>query len=365
MGLDILIAVNDIPNQKLTETVTSVEVQERMDQNTTYKLNFMVDVCNGDIGLTLESNTDIGSILSIMANVNDSLVCLVKGPVTQHNVNLRHGGSGSSLHIEGEDTGHNMDHSSNFQASSAVTDADIASRIISSNDSMIADVEPTPSATHEEDTHAHIQRGTDLNELRTLARRNGYHFWITYSPEGLATGHFKPRSLTGEPVATLIINHEDNNIDSLQVNADPRVPTQTIGRQLGFNNHETFGDTTSLTDNLLGASSLRTITQSTQSTFFAPTVDDAGALTARSEAALRDAQWFINASCHTSLFRLCNIVRFHTVVRVDGAGSRHDGKYYITAVKHTIDAVSYNMDIEMARNAWGNEATGAPIPPTF
>ena len=111
---------------------------------------------------------------------------------------------------------------------------------------MVADVESTPSTTHEEDTHSHIQRDTDLNEIRTLARRNGFHFWITYSPEGLATGHFKPRSLAGEPEATLIINQADNNIDSLQINADPQAPSKTTGRQLGFANHDTFGDTVSL-----------------------------------------------------------------------------------------------------------------------
>ena len=57
-----------------------------------------------------------------------------KRAVTQHNVNLQHGGAGSSLHIEGQDTGYNMDHSTNFQVSSAVSDADIATRIITSND---------------------------------------------------------------------------------------------------------------------------------------------------------------------------------------------------------------------------------------
>jgi hypothetical protein len=87
----------------------------------------------------------------------------------------------------------------------------------------------------------------------------------------------------------------------------------------------------------------------------APVVDDAGALTARSKGALRDAQWFITATCHTSLQRLCKIVRNHTLVNVIGAGSRHSGKYYITAVRHKIDAADHNMEIEMARNGWGDD----------
>jgi phage protein D len=367
MGLDILICVDDIPNEHLTQSVSSVEVQERMDQNTTYKLNFMVDVCDGDIGHSIETDTNPNKILSILANVGDQLVCLVKGPVTQQSASLQHGGSGSSLHVEGEDTGHNMDHSTNFQVSTAVTDADIVTRIITANENMIADVEPTPSSAHDEDNHSHVQRESDLSLLRTLARRNGYHFWITYSEVGLATGHFRPRSLDGEPAANLVINHEEYNIDSLQINADPRAPSQTVGRQLSLRNHEEFGDTVALTDNLMGLNSLSSLSESPNSIHLAPMVDDSGALQARSEAALRDSQWFINATCHTSLHRLCNkIVRFHTIVNIEGAGLRHNGKYYVTAVKHTIDAVSYNMDIELARNAWGNEpSAGSGLPSPF
>jgi hypothetical protein len=40
-------------------------------------------------------------------------------------------------------------------------------------------------------------------------------------------------------------------------------------------------------------------------------------------------------------------------VEVQGAGAKHSGKYYVTAVKHNIDAVAYTMDIELARNGWG------------
>jgi hypothetical protein len=87
---------------------------------------------------------------------------------------------------------------------------------------------------------------------------------------------------------------------------------------------------------------------------FAPAVDDQGALNARSKGVLREAQWFINATCHTSLHRLCKIVRNHTIVSVVGAGSRHSGKYYVTGVRHKIDAADHNMDLELARNAWGD-----------
>ena len=355
MGLDILICVDDIPNENLTQKVSNVEVYEKIDRNTTYKLNFAVDICEGDIAVSIENDTAPDKILSVLAKVNDNLVCLVKGPVTMQQTQLNHGGAGSSIHIEGEDTGHNLDHTPIFQVTDSGTDADIATAIISGGSQMLPDVESTPDSLHAEENHSHVQRESNLSLLRSLARRNGYHFWITYSKTGIATGHFRPRSLNGQPVNTLIVNQENYNINMLQVNADSTRPSATDGRQLDVRTLNVMGGTTTLEDDTLGSSGLAALNGSEQQlVHLAPIVDDAGALTARSRGALREAQWFINATCQTSLHRLCDIVRFHTLVQVQGAGSRHSGKYYVTGVKHKIDAAAHVMELELQRNAWGN-----------
>ena len=355
MGLDVLICVDDIPNENLTQKVSSVEVYEKMDQNTTYKLNFAVDVCDGDIAQTIETDTAPDSILSILANVNDSLICLVKGPVTQQQSQFNHGGAGSYMHIEGEDTGQIMDRTPVFQLTDTGTDAEIASSIISRNDQMIPDVESTPDSTHNEENHSHVQRESDLSLIKNLARRNGFHFWITYSEAGIATGHFRSRSLEGQPASTLLVNLENNNIDLLQVNSDSTRPSRTEGSQLDVRTLSIIGGANTLEDTTLGTNGLSELhSGEPQTIHLAPAVDDAGALAARSRGALRDAQWFIKATCQTSLHRLCDIVRYHTIVHVQGAGSRHSGNYYVIGVKHKIDAASHIMELELERNAWGN-----------
>lgn len=355
MGLDILIAVDDIPNENLTQKIGSVEVYEKIDNNTTYKLNFIIDVCDGDIARSIEADTAPDSILSILANVNDNLVCLVKGPVTQQQSQLNHGGAGSSLNIEGEDTGHTLDHIPKFKITDSGTDAEIATTIILSCNQIIPDVEPTSGSAHTVANHSHVQQQSDLSLLRSLARRNGYHFWITYTNAGIATGHFRPRSLDGQTANKLIVNQENNNIDLLQVNADSTRPSETEGMQLNLRNKTIIGGATTLDDTILGTNRLSELNgEEPQTIHLAPAVDDEGAFEARSRGALRDAQWFIKATCQTSLHRLCKIVRFHTLVEVQGAGSRHSGKYYVTGVKHKIDAVAHTMELELERNAWGN-----------
>lgn len=354
MGLNILVSVDDTVNAMLTQSVSSAEVNEKIDQATSYKLDFMVDVCDGDIAKTLQKATKPGSTLSILASINSSLICLAKGPITHMEENLQHGGAGSWIHIEGEDTTQNMDHTVNFVVSDSVTDSDIATKIITNN-KMSADVESTPDSSHDENNHSHVQRETDLSLIRSLGRRNGYHFWVTYTDKGVATGHFRSRNLKGDSTADLIINRDTYNIDSFHVNVDPRRPSKSEGKQLDLRKKNVLGGTYTLDDQILGTEGLSTIAgQIVQSMFLSPPVDDAGAMKARNEAALRDAQWFINATCHTNLHRLGKIVRNHSIVSVLGAGSIYEGKYYVTSVTHKIDAADHKMDLELSRNAWGN-----------
>lgn len=338
-----------------------------MDENTSYTLHFMVDVCDNDIGTQLQELTTNGTVLSVLVPTDTSMVCLVKGPVTQQEASLQHGGAGSTIQVQGEDLGYLMDVGHEVRITSTGTDADIARSIISRQSAMIPDVAPTPDSAHTEENHSHAQTQTDLELIRTLARRNGYHFWITCNELGVATGHFKPRSLDGEAEAELIVNHENNNIDALRIVADSRRPTRTSGNQINPRTLEPMAQEATLSETNLGETGLAQAAGSNARTLhLSPTVDDAGAMQRRSESALRDAQWFINATCSTGLHRLCKIVRFHTIVKVTGAGSRHSGKYYVTAVRHNIDAVAYQMDLELSRNAWGNSSsspTGLPPGP--
>ena len=361
MGLNILICIDDQPNDALTQMVSTVEVYEKIDENTHYKLHFVVDVCDGDIAQSLQTTTANGTILSVLAQTENGLSCLVKGPVLQQDSNLQHGGAGSWVKVEGEDFGYVMDHTAQFRVTDSGTDADIVTQLISSYPDMTADVEATDSSTHDENNHSHVQRESNLSVIKTLARRNGYHFWITVDENGQSTGHFRSRSLDGTPTTDLIVNAENNNIEALQLNADTRRATQTVGLQVNLRNREIIGDNVSLDDPALGADSLATAAGSTaQTVHLAPTVDDAGAMQTRSEAALRDAQWFINATCRTSVHRLCNkLIRFHTLVNMVGAGSRYSGTYYVNGVKHTIDAAAHVMELELARNAWGTESAAA------
>ena len=64
-------------------------------------------------------------------------------------------------------------------------------------------------------------------------------------------------------------------------------------------------------------------------------VDDAGELTLRAEALLREAGWFVRCEGEADVARLKAVLRAGTVVQVDGVGALHSGKYLVWSVRHT------------------------------
>ena len=359
MGLGIQIMVNNTVNEKLTGQVSSVEVHEIMDQPTQYKINFMIDICDKDIAKSLHDVTDPHAILGILVAVKDELVCLVNGPVTKQKVNLQHGGAGSSLQVEGTDDTHLMDKKTTSNKPSTDSDSTIV-RTIFSHHSLTSDIEDTGDSTHHEDNHSLSQIDSDFELVKQLAGRNGYHFWITYDEKGKPTGHFRSRNLAQTPQNKLIVNLENNNIDQLNIEWDIDRPTKIHVKQVNLNNKTIIEEDVTLeNEEILGEVSLKDLAKdkdkAIQLTFH---VDDVGAMIKRGLAALKEAHWFITARCQTSLHKLCDdIVRPHTIVTVDGAGSRHSGKYYVTGVNHTIDAANHKMDVTLARNGWGKEGS--------
>jgi len=351
MGLGISIEVGGSAEAELAEA-TLVEVEERMGQATTYRLHYASDIEEGDLPLLVDSRLDAGTDLSVLVPTDGGRQCLVKGPVTGQRIRLQHGGAGSMLIVQGADTTTTMDRETKSQIWAGLTDSEAVSAILR-NYRYFLDVEST-SAGHYEDKHTLIQRGTDLQFIQQLARRNGFLFWVTCDEFGVETAHFKRPPLDTVSEAELIINLDSPNVQQLDIEWDVERPTSVETLQLDLNTKADIdGGVSATPQTLLGASGLADITGDTRSQLLTAPSDDAGDLVSRSEGALIESDWFLRASCQTSVAVLRQLIRAHTVVNVRGAGRRHSGHYFVSAVRHVIDAVSHRMEIELLRNAWG------------
>lgn len=350
MGLGITIAVDGSADADMAEA-TTVEVYEQLGTATTYRLRYDTDISAGDLPLLVDSRLDPGTELSILVPVEDTTCCLVKGPVHGQHIHLQHGGAGSWVEVRGLDTTVTMDRETRTTIWADVTDSDAVSTILAKY-GYTADVEST-SAGHPETKHALVQRDSDLRFVRRLARRNGFLFWVTCDSLGVETAHFVRPPLDDEAQADLVINLDAPSLEALDLTWDVERPSSVVGTQVDLNTKEDLdGDVAETPQTILGDNSLAAITGDTRSVHLSAPADDAGDLQARGKGLLIESDWFIRATCQTTLETLGKLVRAHTLVELQGAGSRHSGTYLVSAVHHTIDAAGHTMELTLVRNGW-------------
>jgi hypothetical protein len=351
MPLGVAIAVGGSVDDSLGDA-TWVEVYERVGRPTAFRIRFEFEAGSSDFGRLTDSRLDAGSELSILVPGNGGNECLVKGPVGSQRIHFEHGGAGSYVEVQGHDSTIAMDRQAQSTMWTDVNDSDAVSSILMSY-SMVADVEST-SAGHYENKHALVQRESDLSFVRRLARRNGFAFWVSCDAVGIQTAHFKKPPVDASPSLDLLINRTSPNLALLDLTWDVNRPTSVEGKQVDLNTLEDLdGGTSTSPLSAMAASDLASITGDTRSIFLSAPVDDAGDLQSRSAGALVDSYFFIRATGETSREQLGRPVRAHTVVNVEGAGSRHSGRYFVGGVRHTIDAAKHRMELELLRNAWG------------
>ncbi len=350
MGLGIMIAQGGQVDEELG-AADYVEVVERAGQPTTYRIRLAVNVLQGDITWLRDSRVDPGAVLSILVPVGDKVHCLVKGPVRSHKVHLVHGGAESYLEVEGSDTTVLMDRENKAAVWDSVSDSEAVTAVLSPYGYLL-NVDTT-SSRHEAAKHTLVQRETDYRFVQRLARRSGFLFWVQADEAGIEMAYFKRPALEGEAETELTINLESPSFQSLDLVWDVEKPTSAPMAQLDLNTKEAIDGTVTQSPLAgLAGQRLADIVPETRTLHLAAPVDDAGDLSARAEGALIEAEWFVRIQGQTSLHALGSLVRTHTVVELQGVGTRHSGKYFVGAVKHTISATGHTMDVELWRNGW-------------
>ena len=351
MGLGISIRVDGAPDETAA-AAHSVEIIESVGQPTYYRLEYGLDIEEGDFPLLKESKLGSGSEISVLVPTADSTESLVKGPVYGQQIQFEQGGLGT-LVVLGADSLIKMDREDKSVIWSDLTDSAAVMSILSQA-GFTPDVETT-QAGHFELKHTLIQRETDLAFVRRLARRNGNIFWLSSDEVGIETAHFKRPVLEGDAACELVINLTDpkTNVTSLEISWDVERPTKAEAIELDLNSKSDItGTVESSPLTALGGSALAAIVAEPRIAHVRAPVDDNGDLQARSESTVIEASFFVRASGSTTRSVLGKVLRAHTLVNLRGVGSRHSGLWFCSSVRHSIDSAEHRMDFELIRNGW-------------
>ena len=291
--------------------------------------------------------------------------CIFDGYILSQKMHLQTGLTNSTLIVWGQDASWLMNLQEKVKEWADVTDADVANSIFGdygitpSGDNMTDD-----SASHSAPAHSLMQRGSDIQFLRMLARRSGKFCRVSCADKpGQRTGYFSTPQLSGDPAASLVLNDLQSwTVNNLDLSWDATLATAVTARQAVFSDPDEGGvsaDTSDASLPSLGSRLLADFTGSPLTVMLAAPADTAGELLLRARGLLRESAWFVRCEGETDVDRLGAVLRVGAVVTLDGVGPLHSGRYLVWSVRHTISADAHKMKFVLARNAVGPAPSGA------
>jgi phage protein D len=352
----------------LATLLVSLDVEESMDMPAAMQLTLPISRdAGGD--LTYVSDARFAPLASVAVLASSgagasSNQCIFDGYVLSHKIHLETGTTNSTIAIWGQDASWLMNMTETVKEWTDVTDADVAGAIfgnygINPSDQNAQDDSPS----HTEDGHSLMQRGSDIQFLRMLARRNGKVCRVacTDTP-GQRTGFFAKPALDGDPVATLTVTDPGSpTVRSLDIEWDVSKPSSVIARQALFTDASQGGASADTSDSGLAPLADRQLADfvgKPMTVMLAAPVDTLGELTLRAQSVLRDAGWFVRCEGETDVDRLQMVLRAGMLVTLDGVGALHAGKYLVWNVRHQITRAGHTMKFVLTRNAVGAAPTG-------
>lgn len=353
-------------DEALYERLSLVEVEENVEMPSAMQLTFAVATDSGG-DLTWVNEARIGPLTNVAVVVaadETTNHCIFDGVVLSHKLHLDSAVACSNLKVWGQDASWLMNMEEKVREWADVTDADVASAIFGEYGiSPASENSEDDSPSHTEDKHTLMQRATDIQFLRMLARRNGKLCRVacTTTP-GQRTGYFAKPKLDGEPAVTLtVIDPVGPTNCELDFEWDVSRPSSVKARQALFDDTAedgVSGDTSESGLTALDERGLAAFAGQPMTVLLTTPVDDAGELTLRAQSVLREGGWFARCEGEIDAGRINKVLRAGTVVMVNAAGALNSGKYYVWNVRHSIASGSHTMKFVLVRNAVGPRPSG-------
>lgn len=364
------IVVSGQAAQDLASAISELDVEENADMPGAFSMTLPVNRTDaGDYDMVNDLRLAPLSNICITATASDGQAqCLFDGYVLSQTAHLDTGTVASTVKVWGLDATWLMNSTEQVKEWADVTDGAVANTIFG-NYGITPDGSNTSddSPAHTSDGHSLMQRATDAQFLRRLARRNGklFRVYCTDTP-GQRTGLFARPSLTGDPVVTLTLNDATAaTVDSVDITWDIMRPSATVAMQALFTENDSNGAGGQVSDSGLDpleARNLSAFAGSPVTSLLTATVDDGQELTDRAESVLIEAGWFVRCQGTADVNRLGSILRAATVVQLNAAGSLHSGKYFVWSVRHKITSQKHTMEFVLLRNAVGAAASAGLLP---
>ena len=372
------IAINRQPDNALSEEAAEIEVQQTIEGPTTFRIKFAIDICQGEFNLLDDERLNPGdpdTEATVTAYLNGESYVMAHGIITERKVNIAEGGSGSSLEIMCQDRRLVMDREERNEAHQGRA-SDIAKQILERYGFEI-DITDT-EISYEEDTTTLNQSGNGSGVPGQAGRTQRLSFldrlgsgrgaWRVSSLPRRRTSSRRRRAppptrlvsrrrcvLAPDSAAELKLNSGDgcSNVASFELQSNAETPNQSgpIERVDADSGEVTETEAPEADHRNAGRGSDGAGAAARRGDWLRRATQQEARV--RTQAALNDASWSVQATAETSVQALNAFVSPHQIVKVTGAGQLNSGDYFVKAVTHTVDSSAHKMRIELLRNALG------------
>lgn len=364
--------IDGSPDEELTRNASEILVNESVRDISTCNVKFTVDICKGKYELIDDKRLlpTVNKSISVVAWIDGTQTVLFHGRITERKVDLKHGGSGSTLELSASDRRFELDRNCRNFVSHSGTVSSVVMRILTDHKFSKLDVESFDQLQFNKESTPLNQTVSDLSMLQKLGGTVGAEFWIDWKLEKtriVETAHFGtqpkrndqpggglgfslPIDQKTKPTLRLNTGDPDSSLLSFSSVRKSEVP-QKSGKVTRVDPRTHQLKTTQVTQPSVKPLGGKPPASEVQCEVLTP--GGVEIARAKAEAAYNEASFVIEATGETTAFGICGLVRPRHIVNVDGTGKEDRGEYLVWAVEHKIDPAEHRMKLSMRRNAVG------------
>jgi hypothetical protein len=290
--------------------------------------------------------------------LNGSRETLISGVVTFFQLQPSNQPGMSTLSVMGRSISDMMDRKEKSVSHPNLSDSGIVRKLLGDYGQYgirIQQIKETEDTPHENQFLAR-QRGTDLQLIQVLAKRNAHVFYVTPTPsgDGSSNAYWGPENRDATPLPALTMNMGYfTNVTNLSFFQDTQAavdakatffdPEQKRSSDIAPESEDSKEISLASTP----APRLRTVLLSGTAKYNEKQVAIAGRAAMTPNLAAVKGQGELDTTLYP------HILKVGKVVGVRGAGSFYDGDYYIEQVTHSIERGKYTQNFQVARNGVG------------
>lgn len=345
-------AVSDLLN-----VLQQIEVEDHAEMADMMRLSVAISVKDSCSGWNVVDDNVFHRLAKVRVNVNvgsGKTEPLLEAYVTETNADFANQPGQSVLHVVAMEPTVLMHLQETVRDWPNMADSDIANEIFKKYGFNPVVDQTQPS--WQENDYTVMQRGTDIQFLQSLAKRNGYECYVELNPDtGVVEGHFHLPQLQDAAQGVLSVNMGDaTNVNSFHARYDAIGPTTAQASNIDIESKDDQSsdvDQQSLTD--LGSASTLSSDNARVVLLSGTGVSSTAELQTAAQAEVDRSSWAITANGELNTVAYGDVLRAKRPVLVRGAGQQFSGTYYVEQVTHTINGDGYTQQFTLRRNASG------------